>query len=388
MFLAAAPYFQRRFASSEWMLTHFQSTIISVSTVTNLGSVLILTNLQAKASYPKRIVASLLINTICFILLALSTVTFRDVSAGVYFAFLMLIVCGASLAAGLCQNGVFSYVTGFGVGEYTQAIMTGQAVAGILPCIAQIVAVLSVAEIDAKEAKQESSKSAFAYFSTATVVSLLALLAFLALLKRRAGSTEVKASTESIEGTEENEYAERKVVGPWTLFQKLRWIAMAVFICFAVTMQFPVFTQEILSVRPEDTAPRILQPACFIPLAFLFWNTGDLAGRLLTLVSKLTLFRHPRFTFLVSLARFVFIPLYLLCNIKGRGAIVSSDIFYLFVVQFLFGLTNGYIGSTCMIGAGEWVEPEEREAAGGFMGLMLVGGLTVGSLSSFLVARL
>lgn len=89
---------------------------------------------------------------------------------------------------------------------------------------------------------------------------------------------------------------------------------------------------------------------------------------------------------MASLARAVFIPLYFLCNIHGKGAVVASDAFYLVVVQFLFGLTNGYLGSTCMIGAGVWVDVEEREAAGGFMGLMLVGGLTVGSLLSFLVA--
>jgi len=67
----------------------------------------------------------------------------------------------------------------------------------------------------------------------------------------------------------------------------------------------------------------------------------------------------------------------------GEGAIVQSDFFYLVVVQFLFGLSNGYLGSSCMMGVGEWVEEEEREAAGGFMGLWLVGGLAVGSLGSF-----
>jgi len=40
-----------------------------------------------------------------------------------------------------------------------------------------------------------------------------------------------------------------------------------------------------------------------------------------------------------------------------------------------------------MMGAGQWVDPEEREAAGGFMGLMLVSGLTVGSALSFTVAK-
>lgn len=175
-------------------------------------------------------------------------------------------------------------------------------------------------------------------------------------------------------------------MGLWTLLKKLRWLAAAVFTCFALTMLFPVFTQEILSVRPAEDAPRLLRPACFIPLAFLLWNAGDLTGRLLTLLPALSLVRYPRALFAISLARLGFVPLYLLCNIRGRGAIVGGDVFYLVFVQFLFGMTNGYLGSSCMMGAGEWVEVEEREAAGGFMGLMLVGGLTAGSLLSFLVA--
>lgn len=65
---------------------------------------------------------------------------------------------------------------------------------------------------------------------------------------------------------------------------------------------------------------------------------------------------------------------------------MHSDAFYLVAVQYFFGLSNGFLGATCMMGAGVGVEVEEREAAGGFMGLMLVGGLTVGSLLSFLVA--
>lgn len=88
-----------------------------------------------------------------------------------------------------------------------------------------------------------------------------------------------------------------------------------------------------------------------------------------------------------SLFRIAFIPLYLLCNIRGRGAAINSDTFYLIIVQFLFGLSNGWLGSNCMMGSVEWVDVDEREAAGGFMGLMLVAGLTVGSLLSFLTAR-
>ncbi|KAI4240388.1 MAG: hypothetical protein LQ352_007646, partial [Teloschistes flavicans] len=186
MFLAASPYFQHRFSSSAYFLTHFPSYITSVSTVTNVVSMAILTHLQRSASYPRRIVTALCLNIMCFTLLAISTTLFRSISPQTYFAFLMLMVFTAGLAAALCQNGIFAYVSGFQVPKYTQGIMTGQAVAGVLPCIAQIVSVLSVSGSEAPEpgVGQESSKSAFVYFLTATVVSALTLLAFLYLVRR------------------------------------------------------------------------------------------------------------------------------------------------------------------------------------------------------------
>lgn len=314
-------------------------------------------------------------------MLTISTVCFRSVSPEVYFAFLMIIVFTASLAAGLCQNGVFAYVSGFGVGEYTQGIMTGQAVAGVLPCLAQIFSVLSVPEPE-QGAEQENPKSAFIYFMTSVGVSVLALCAFLILVRRQGEGRIVRV----VDGAEADEQLERKVIGVWDLFKKLKWLALAVATCFAITMIYPVFTQEIVSVRPISETSRLFQPACFIPLAFLLWNTGDLVGRLCTLVPALRAIHRPRLLFLLALLRAGFIPLYLLCNMRGRGAIVSSDAFYLLVVQFGFGTSNGYLGSECMMGAAEWVDESEREAAGGFMSLMLVGGLSVGSLLSFLAA--
>ncbi len=78
--------------------------------------------------------------------------------------------------------------------------------------------------------------------------------------------------------------------------------------------------------------------------------------------------------------------MYFLCNVQGRGAIISSDAFYLFVVQFGFGISNGWLSSLCMMAPGDYVEEGEREAAGGFMAVNLVAGLMVGSLLSFAAA--
>ncbi|KAI9754991.1 MAG: ERMES complex subunit [Chaenotheca gracillima] len=389
MFLAAAPYFQSRFRDDKWILSHFQSAIISVSTVMNLGSMIVLTKLQSKASYPRRIASSLVLNAICFTLLAFSTRLFLNISPSGYLVFLLSMVLLASLATGFSQNGVFAFVSGYGRGEYTQAIMTGQAVAGVLPCIAQIVSVLSVppaASDGGSEVGQESSTSAFSYFLTATGVSVFALLAFVLLVRRQQLNAHPKRMLDDAPERNEVNTSQRQPVGFFTLFRKLSWLAAAVFLCFGITMFFPVFTQAILSVRPPGESPRLLKPATFIPLAFLFWNAGDLVGRLLTLIPSLSFTAYPKVLFAVSISRVVFIPLYELCNVGGRGAAISSDFFYLVIVQLMFGVTNGWLGSSCMMGAHLWVEPHEAEAAGGFMGLMLVAGLTVGSLLSFLVS--
>ena len=273
--------------------------------------------------------------------------------------------------------------------------MTGQGVAGVLPCVAQIVSVLSV-QAGRRPHHHPSpghpppgggppvrSTAALAYFILATAVAVATLIAFFFLLARNRQPRQTQNNTTPDLADDSNN---KKQVSLLLLFRKLFWLASGVFIVFGITMVFPVFTQRIVSVRPPKDQPPILQPPSFIPLAFLFWNSGDLIGRLVTAVPSLSLVLRPRLVFVLAVSRIAFVGLYHLCNISGQGAVVQSDFFYLLVVQLFFGVSNGYLGSTCMIGANEWVEPEEREAAGGFMGLCLVAGLAVGSLASFFAA--
>ena len=421
MFLAASPYFQYRFASDSRLLSAYSPTLLTVSTATNLVSVLVLSYQQSKAHYPNRIILALILNTLAFALLALSTLLFRNISAAAYFGFLMSMVFAASLATGLAQNGIFAYVAAFNMPKYTQGIMVGQAIAGVLPCLAQIASVLAVppgstslGEGKAVEPReglpipQESGTSAFAYFLTAVPISLLTLLAF-SVLQRRHPDTGIISTptvlanptpvdpppydpssptlstintTSSNDDDEDNDIVTppRKSVSILTIYKKLHWLANAVLLTFTLTMFYPVFTQKIHSA--SNPTSRLLQPSCFIPLAFLFWNIGDLIGRTLTLsrsLAKLTL--YPKITLLLAISRVFWLPLYDLCA-KG---VIRSNFFYLVIVQCGFGIGSGVLGSLCMMGFAPYVEPSEREAAGGFMGLMLVGGLSVGSLASFLV---
>lgn len=406
MFMAAAPYFQMRFAEDPSILAIFQSTIISVSTCTNLAAMLVLTNIQYSASYPFRINTALIVNVIIFSLLTASTSVFLHVFTDLYLLFLVVMVAGSAWACGLIQNGAFAYAASFGRPEYTQAIMAGQGIAGVLPPLAQMVTVLvfppppppGTAAVDPRsaapnyEAVAAAGTSAFYYFMTAVVISVAALVAFQPLSRRHDRIVEnrmAQALSESLASIEDAERAARKVVSLKTLFFKLHWVALSVFICFVITMFFPVLTPKVLSVRSGGSVPSILQPPAFIPLAFFFWNLGDLLGRMSTMLPvPEVLQRRPVLLFAFGLARLLFLPLYFLCNLGGRGAVVNSDLFYLLLVQLPFGLSSGWLSSTAMMTAGEWVEDGEREAAGGFMGLCLVAGLTVGSFLSFTVASI
>jgi len=317
MFLAAGPYFQTRFRDSAWITENFQAAEVSVSTIANLGSMLVLTKMQEGASYPKRIIVSLFINMVGFLLLALSTSVFGNVSAGWYFGFLLVMILSTSLATGLCQNGIFAYVSGFGEPRYTHGIMTGQAVAGVLPCIAQIVSVLSVSASDDQPtegrppgppgAPPVHPTAALAYFLTATAIAVATLFAFFVLLTRH------RKPAKTIDNTAtdtSNESADKKEVPITILFRKLFWLASAVFVTFGVTMIFPVFTQRIVSVRAPADQHRWLQAPSFIPLAFLLWNTGDLIGRLVTAIPSLSLVEQPRLVFVLSVLRLGFVGMY------------------------------------------------------------------------------
>ena len=390
MFLAAAPYFASRLAGDDWAATNFQSAILTVSTVTNLGVILILTKIQRAASYPFRINFALLINCLVFALLTTSTAVFLGIGSRGYLAFLLAMVACTSCATGLLQNGAFAFAASFGRPEYMQALMAGQGVAGVLPAVAQVVTVLLFPPEDASPPSDGSTRngesSAFLYFLAAVVISVTALIALIPLVRRHHRILETRMAeqlAESMTSIEEAERAARKVTSLWTLFRKLRWLALGVALTFAVTMFFPVFTAKIRSVK-ED-AGLLFRPASFIPLAFFFWNLGDLGGRMATML-PFSLKHRPSLLFLLAAARIAQLPLYFLCNIGGRGAVIPSDFFYLFIVQVLFGLTNGWLGSSFMMASGEWVDEGEREATGGFMGLFLVIGLTTGSLLSFTVS--
>ena len=98
-----------------------------------------------------------------------------------------------------------------------------------------------------------------------------------------------------------------------------------------------------------------------------------------------------------SALRLVFLPLFLFCNVQinASGPPTVRHLPYLFqhdafplIFMLLFAISNGYIGTICMMHGPLAVRPTERKLAGTLMAFFLTFGLTVGAGTSFLLHAL
>lgn len=161
----------------------------------------------------------------------------------------------------------------------------------------------------------------------------------------------------------------------------------AVFLVFFVTLAlFPSTTVHIVSRARCENKGEFFDQA-FVPFQFLLFNVGDWGGR--TLAGHLP----PRFLLAPSrlaawaAARVVFVPLFLLCNVEGSAfpVIFASDWWPTFFMV-AFSLSNGYLSSLAMMSGPAQLHAAHAERGGNVMVLLMTGGLSAGSLLSFLVS--
>lgn len=165
-------------------------------------------------------------------------------------------------------------------------------------------------------------------------------------------------------------------VAYWDL-KPIHPLHLVITITFFVTLVFPVFASSV-------TSPKVASKT-FIPLAFFVWNSGDLLGRLLLNYHPL-LPRDPRHMVAYSILRILFVPLFLFCNVKGRGG--WPDGVYL-LLQLVFGITNGHLFGAAYMQVGEVLSTDgEKQAAASYTALVINISLLAGSVSSYLVVFL
>ncbi|XP_035938653.2 equilibrative nucleoside transporter 1 isoform X1 [Halichoerus grypus] len=281
--------------------------------------------------------------------------------------------------------------------SYTAPIMSGQGLAGIFASVAMICAIASGSEL---------SESAFGYFIIACGVIVLAIICYLALPRlefyryyqqfKLEGPGEQETKLDLISKGEETgaNKEESRVPAPSSqptnkgpsiraILRNILVPALSVCFIFTVTIGvFPAVTAEVQSSIAGTSA----WGDYFIPVScFLTFNVFDWLGRSLTAV-----FTWPgkdsHWLPSLVLARMLFVPLLLLCNVQPRRhlAVVFEHDAWFIIFMAAFAFSNGYLASLCMCFGPKKVKPAEAETAGAIMAFFLSLGLALGAVFSFL----
>ncbi|XP_047221588.1 equilibrative nucleoside transporter 1-like isoform X2 [Girardinichthys multiradiatus] len=254
--------------------------------------------------------------------------------------------------------------------SYTTPIMSGQGLAGTFAAFAMICAIASGSELE---------DAAFGYFIVACVVVFLSILSYILLPKLkffqfyqeriRKQTSDDEQNTVILMNIEVKDAAadekELHSTSTMKIFKKIWVLAFSVCFTFTVTIgTFPAITADTQSTLAEGGSWEVY----FIPVScFLLFNLCDWTGRSLTAVCMWP--GRDSLVLPVSIvARVLFIPLFMLCNVQPRlhlPVFFQHDGFFIaFIVLFAF--SNGYLASLCMCYGPKypsWFEQCERSPA-------------------------
>ncbi|KAF9569415.1 hypothetical protein CPC08DRAFT_678185 [Agrocybe pediades] len=404
--ITAMPFFASRLANSP-LRSVFGSYLTTAFTAANFIFLGHATATSKHRSPSRQTNSAIVWLTILNLLFTVST--FFTPSPAIFFAFILFNGSVQGTVGAYLQTSVIAVASLFGP-LAVQSMMSGQAAVAVAVSGVQVIS--SAISVYGKPMTYKSDgsaeeRSAFLFFALSTMFLVFSLMAHRWLVRtpayqQVAGSLEkytkgvnLRAqedeSTGLVTGDEvvvslSNEKANTFRVARMNIIYEV-----AVAYVFIVTLAvFPPITTSVQPLSPT------IHPLLFSAIHFLVFNLGDFFGRYLCSFRSLLVWSEKRLlTF--SLARTMFIPLFLMCNIQ-RGPIstdaepiINSDMLFMLLL-FLFGTSNGYLCSMCMMSASSLEHnprlkgrPEDVDVAATVAGFCLVGGLSLGSIASFAV---
>ena len=343
----------------------------------------------------------------------------------------------AGVACAVQSGGIFG-IAGVFPPAFMQALMSGQALAGILASATNLIAVLAGGLPDCDDdgddgdddtdddcEKYEPNWATFIYFLFTAFVFAFCIMSVVVL--RRLPITQFYAKIASADcaplsesggertsetlhapliaadNTDAETHAARgghsggggggrggrrsntalALATFWRVMLSIRGPATAVWLVFAGT----------LCTFPATTAITLTGDGCsggwngaFVPTLFVLFNTGDFVGRLAA--SRWRLVPDHLLTHAAA-ARLVLLPFMWLCRLDGsRLPILLGNVVWPLALMALFAVSNGYVATLAMMAGPSCVQPAEMEVAGAAMVLCLCLGLLTGSILSFAVLEI
>uniref|UniRef100_H2YNZ8 Equilibrative nucleoside transporter 1 n=1 Tax=Ciona savignyi TaxID=51511 RepID=H2YNZ8_CIOSA len=382
----------------------FQNALALCAMVPNVVFQFLNTMMQQRISEKIRMVGSIFVMTICFII----TVVFVKIDTSTwqqtFFGVTMFIVVILNICSAICQSSTFGMAASLPP-RYTQAVMAGQGVGGVFAATAMIAAL---------SFSSGPVSSAFAYFLTAVIVLSFTLLCFIILAKnkfyqfhrgkpaksRNANRSQRKLINNGDDKTEvmketdlwvqpEKDVIIKPVPPMLTIFKKIWKHCFCVFFTFFITLAcFPAITVNIKSM--DSGNGNLWNDLYFTPVCcFLLFNLTDWIGRSLAGYVHIPSEKNVIALVLAVLLRGAFPALFALCNVQPRSApvIFNNDAYYI-VFMVIFGISNGHLSTLCMQYGPKLVTSEHAATAGSMLAFSICFGLACGAGFSFVIKML
>lgn len=283
----------------------------------------------------------------------------NEFGRGSNFAFLVIVSMFAVIgfAEGLTAGSLVG-ATGKLPERYMQAVVAGNASAGVLVCTLRIITKASL-----PQSVNGLRTSTRIYFFISIVIELMCFFCFNLLY--RLPTIQYYITKTSVNGPPKTELGRPETL---SVLRKLRWLFMSMVIIYVVTLSiFPGYLSEnVKSRRLGDWYPVLL---------ITTFNVGDFLGKCLTAIYVL---KRSKCKWIVwsCFSRVLFYPLFMGCVFGPKWFRKEVPVVLL---TLMLGVSNGYLTSVLMIVAPRFVAVEESNIAGIVMSLFLAIGLVIGS---------
>nr|CAG8479880.1 8528_t:CDS:2 [Entrophospora candida] len=226
---------------------------------------------------------------ISFIFLGLALYTHgKDlVSPTAYFYFVIFLVGISGVTTGYLQNDTFGTAAQISP-KYTQAVMSGQGLAGLGASISQIFSILNSRQLtNYGDDDVELSNSAFIYFLSAFIILVISLISYVILTKLplflyHHQNKNINVIIEE-EESEEQSLLNKNLFN--ITFTKIIRLVYSIIFVFMITLSlYPSITTSVKSTVKDDERSGYQKDYLFIPIHFLMFNFGDLLGKSLPII--------------------------------------------------------------------------------------------------------
>eukprot|EP00053_Salpingoeca_punica_P009796 m.88185 g.88185 ORF g.88185 m.88185 type:complete len:457 (-) comp15169_c0_seq1:166-1536(-) len=376
-FINVTSYFSARLENSKFE-NSFENYFSFLFQAINLVMLAWSTRYGHRYDIKKRIIIPLLVALASFST-TLGLVKVKSMSADTFFGVSLLCVLIAGSSIAVLQGGMFG-LAGQLPAKYTQALMSGQGLAGLF------VSLLNVLTLAIADGKPE--EAAIIFFSISVVVIILCLVSFLVLMRQPMLHFYVDVQSHMQQITPRNS-RRSYITGQATLYETfttIRLPALLVFFNFFITLTiFPGLAANIASTLDDSTYTDVYFVAL---MCFLTFNLSDFIGRTLAGFVHIPSAEHYKRLTLPILLRAGFLPLFIFCNVQllhenNYAPYLFHHDAFPYAFMFFMGLSNGYLGSLCMMYAPGLVDPAEAEPASAIMVFCLSLGIGMGCLFSF-----